>query len=71
MRQITVDRFEDDLAVCEENGNMLTVNVSDLPENAVEGSILIMTENGWKIDEKATEDRRNMLFNLQNSLFDE
>lgn len=71
MRQIIVDRFEETLAICEENGNMLTVLISDLPENTVEGSILILTENGWIIDEKATEDRRNMLFCLQNSLFDE
>ncbi|MBQ3150592.1 MAG: DUF3006 domain-containing protein [Clostridia bacterium] len=71
MRKITVDRIEESFAVCEEDGETVVLPMSDLPQDTEEGSILVMTESGWSVDREQTQERRNALFDLQNSLFDQ
>ena len=71
MRMISVDRIEGNIAVCEENGNIISLPVSSLPNDTKEGDVLISSENGWVLSEKDTENRKNLLLDLQNSLFDE
>ena len=71
MRMISVDRIEEGIAVCEENGNMISLPVSSLPNSTKEGDILTLSENGWILSKKNSEKRKNSLLDLQNSLFDE
>lgn len=64
----TIDRVEENIAVCEtENGNVL-IPVEKLPENVVSGDILVETGNGFIIDEISTENAREKNFSLFNKL---
>ena len=54
-----IDRFEQDFAVVErENGEIIDISVIYLPENVKAGDVIILTENGYIIDEKTTAERR-------------
>ncbi|HBL41243.1 MAG TPA: DUF3006 domain-containing protein [Ruminococcaceae bacterium] len=68
-----IDRIEDGFAVCEqEDGSFVSLSLSDLPEGVKDGSVLNRDEQGRLfLDLNAEEKRRNALFNLQDSLFDE
>ena len=45
-KELTIDRFEGDIAVCEnrETNEMINIKVKDLPEGAKEGAILTYKE---------------------------
>ncbi len=54
-----VDRFEQDFAVVErENGDMIDISMMYLPESVKEGDVILLTDNGYVIDEKMTAERR-------------
>lgn len=71
MQKLIIDRFEGDFAVCEcENGSMKDIEKSILPQDAKEGSVLIVDDNGQiTCDKQTEEDRRKKLFDMQNKLF--
>ena len=57
--KFTIDRFEQDFAVVErENGEIIDISVMYLPGNVKAGDVIILTENGYIIDEKTTAERR-------------
>lgn len=57
--RITIDRIDQGLAVCEcEKGENRVIAVSELPEGAIEGTILAEEHGIWTIDRKETEKRR-------------
>ena len=63
--KITVDRFENDIAVVEtENGDILDMPKLLLPPNAKEGSIVRIT-----VDESETEMRRAEMKKKMNGIF--
>lgn len=65
-----VDRFEDDIAVLESNGETVNVPKNELPPSVKEGSALEKQADGtYLLDEDTTAHRRKELFDLQNSLF--
>lgn len=55
-----IDRFEGDkaLLIGDDNGDMLTVEASCLPEGAAEGDCLRLEGGQWRLDLQATEDRK-------------
>ncbi len=62
IKRYTIDRFEGDLAVCEdrETQNIININREELPDDAKEGTIIMLTEDGYSIDTKTqneTEER--------------
>ena len=67
-----IDRFEDNnLAVLELNdqsGNMLTVSINELPNNACQGDVLYYQDGMWIIDEEETAQRQSDIDALFNSL---
>ncbi len=71
--KLIVDRIEGNIAVCmDENEVLFELEISALPDGVREGSVLLQLENGcFEPDLKAEEERREMLFDLQNDLFDE
>lgn len=71
--RLTVDRIEGNIAVCfDENEVMTELDISVLPDRVKEGSVLLCLENNvFELDLQAEEERREQLFDLQNSLFDE
>lgn len=63
-RILVIDRFEGNIAVCEdrETEEMINVEISKLPENIQEGDILRYINNKYEIDEEErakVEDRIN------------
>lgn len=67
-----IDRFEDNnLAVLElddQPGNMLTVSVNELPNNACQGDVLYYQDGTWVLAEEETIQRQNDIDALFNSL---
>lgn len=70
MEKYSVDRIENDIAVCEnEKGVFINIDIKELPSNVREGLILIKTDNNtYVVDEKETLKRKKYLFDLQNEL---
>lgn len=61
-----VDRIEGDIAVCElENGKMINIPLSELPQGVKEGMAL----NGNEIDLEETEARTSRIREKMNRLF--
>lgn len=73
MKKLTVDRIEENIAVClDENEFITEFCVSDLPFEVREGTIIIVNDDGSIEHDAESEDkRREDLFALQESLFDE
>ena len=70
--RIIVDRIEGDIAVCElESGEMRDIALTDLPVGVHDGSILLFENNTYTLDKETEAQRREKLFALQNSIFDE
>ena len=67
---LIIDRFEGDMAVVENDGGIMDIPRSLLPENAKEGDILIENNGGYTIDSAAVEKRRREIFDLQESLWE-
>ena len=71
-RMFSIDRFEGELAVLEqEDGRLLHVLRSFLPDTAREGDRIAYQNGAWTILQSETEQLRDELFDLQESLFDE
>ncbi|MBR6619711.1 MAG: DUF3006 domain-containing protein [Clostridia bacterium] len=72
MKKLIVDRIEDGFAVCEnENGEMIELDFFYLPYGAKEGSVLVENNGLYELCPEEENERREKLFNLQESLFDE
>lgn len=60
-----IDRIENNIAVCElENGEMLDVKISALPKEIKEGDVIKLS-----VDETETNERKERIDKLMNSLF--
>lgn len=60
-----IDRIENNIAVCElENGEMLDVKISALPKGIQEGDVINLS-----VDETETNERKERIDKLMNSLF--
>jgi vacuolar-type H+-ATPase subunit E/Vma4 len=68
---IIIDRFEENLAVCTNTDNNLTlnINISKLPENVAEGDVLVYCNGTYIIDEATTNERKKNLQAKLNALF--
>ena len=68
--QLTIDRFENDFAVCERpDGTFINILRSHLPADALEGSVLVWLGNAWALDLQAEQERRAQLYEKQEGLF--
>jgi Protein of unknown function (DUF3006) len=67
-----IDRFEGDLAVCEaEDGKMVDIEKSKLPENAEVGDVIVLENGHFRVDKKETDRRRKEIEDLMNELFED
>lgn len=73
MKKFVIDRIENGVAVCENNERQrIEINVKDLPENAKEGSVIAILDNGETVlDIAETESRRKRLLEKQRRVFGE
>lgn len=67
----SIDRFEDNFAVCEnrQTGELINIPISELPENAKEGSILILKNGKYLLDIESTKKEQKEVKNLVDNLF--
>lgn len=67
----SIDRFEDDYAVCENliTGEFINIKKDLLPSNAKEGSILKFENNQYIIDTEKTKIAQEEIKQLVNNLF--
>jgi len=61
---LIIDRFEGDFAVVETSAGMINIPISDIPDGAKEGSVLI-----FKLDEDESVRRKKNIDKMMNSLF--
>lgn len=68
--RIIIDRFEDDMAICEkEDSSIIEIEKHKLPVDAKEGSILIIHNDKIVIDKKDTKNQKSKIELLLNDLF--
>ncbi len=71
-KTFSIDRFEEDLAVLiAQDGGYFPVSAHKLPPDAHEGSLVALQDGRWTVLQEETEELRQSLFDLQESLFDE
>lgn len=68
--KVTIDRFENDYAVCEKaDRTMINIRKDKIPANAKEGDILIIEGENVKIDTSETNKRKKAINDLMNDLW--
>lgn len=72
METLIIDRFEGELAICErEDCSMTSIEKSRLPKGVRPGNILKIEEDGTiRLDAEEELRRREMIFRMQESLFE-
>ena len=69
--QVIIDRFEGSFAVCEdENRKMINIEKAKLPKEAKEGSVLIIQGDNIEIDHIETENRKDRIKKMMDSLWE-
>lgn len=70
MLKYVIDRFEGNLAVCEDElGNMVNINRDKLPITAAEGDVLVPHLTRFVIDGNETGKRKNNIQSLMKGLW--
>ena len=70
MEYLSVDRIENDTAVCErDNMSVVELALSSLPQGTKEGSVLKVENGIYSINENEEKRRRKRILELQNMLF--
>ena len=70
MEYLSVDRIENDTAVCERDDmSVVELALSSLPQGTKEGSVLKVENGIYSLDESEEKRRRKRIFELQNMLF--
>lgn len=67
----TIDRFEDNFAVCEnrKTKEFINIPISKIPKDSKEGDILKFENNNYVVDEKYTLDTKNRIEKKIDKLF--
>lgn len=66
---LVIDRFEGDIAIIEDGESIINIPKNQLPFNAKDGDILILSDGKYLIDEVATDNRKKELENRFSKLF--
>lgn len=70
MEYLSVDRIENDTAVCERDDmSVVELALSALPQGTKEGSVLKVENGIYSLDENEEKRRRKRILELQNMLF--
>lgn len=69
--KFVIDRFEDNLAVCEniKNKEIIDIPISMLPKYTNQGDVLKITNNNIEVLEKDTTKRKEYIDNLVDNLY--
>lgn len=67
---LIIDRFEEGLAVCDYNGEMICVPLSMIDLNAIEGDVLNFDGEMYLVDRELTDARRKQMLDMMNKLWE-
>lgn len=67
---LIIDRFEEGLAVCDYNGEMICVPISMIDLNAIEGDVLNFDGEMYLVDRELTDARRKQMLDMMNKLWE-
>lgn len=68
---LVIDRFEGNIAVCEEDGGTFrNISRDQLPPESREGDCLEVQDGAYHVNREETQRRREEILRLQNSLWD-
>lgn len=72
MRVLSVDRFEGNYVICEDDDKkMFAIDVGEMPKGIKEGDIIRISDEGEiHMDEEETKRRRNKVKKLQDSVWE-
>jgi len=62
-----IDRFEGNYAICEDNGQIITISKDNLPQNCHEGSVIQFIDNRYELMDDTL--RREQMREKMNALF--
>ena len=67
----SIDRFEGNMAVCEDisNGKMININKDKLPSNCGEGDIIVLKNGKYEKDTESTKKEKDEISAMVNNLF--
>ena len=67
----SIDRFEGEFAVCEnkQTGEFVNIPKSNLPKDAIRGSIIIYSNGIYILDNTSTQNEQAEIQNMVNNLF--
>jgi hypothetical protein len=69
--KLIIDRFEGEYAICEtEDGKIINIKRNVIPEDAVEGDVLIYAEGNYTIDNEANDKRKKHIEKLMDDLWE-
>jgi hypothetical protein len=69
--KLIIDRFEGEYAICEtEDGKIINIKRNEIPEDAVEGDVLIYEEGSYTIDNEANDERKKYIEKLMDDLWE-
>lgn len=69
--KLIIDRFEGEYAICEtEDGKIINIKRNEIPEDAVEGDVLIYEEDIYTIDNEANDERKKYIEKLMDDLWE-
>lgn len=66
---VIVDRIENDIVICEDNGTYINIPKKNIFGNLREGAVLTKTTDSYTVNEDQTELRKKEIFQKQNKLF--
>lgn len=68
--KIIIDRFEDDIAICEkEDSSLIKIEKYKLPNTAKEGTIVVIDNNKIIVDEKVNKNKKYKIQSILDDLF--
>ena len=70
MKYLSIDRFEANMAICEDDeGRLFGIERSEMPSDAKEGNIIRIDDDGnINVDSDETKRRRNKILELQKKI---
>ncbi len=66
---IILERFEDNIAVIENEGSIMKIERSNVADDVSEGDVLKKENGVYNIDKESTERRKQEILKLQSSLW--
>ena len=70
-RELVVDGIENNIAVCEDRNTkeMINIDLKELPDNVIEGSVIKSQNGRYILDEKKQEEIQKRIENKMNDIW--